>query len=123
MISSRFSVIISVVPPEILGVTFKEDCPDVRNTRVVDLIVEFESFKCNVDVYDPWVDKQVVNQAYGITPIVEPAIGKYDAIVIAVAHDKFTELTINKIREFGKENHVLFDVKYLLNADQADGRL
>jgi len=107
----------------IMGLTYKENCPDVRNTRVVDLIVEFESFNCNVDVYDPWVDKQVVNQAYGITPIVEPAIGKYDAIVIAVAHDKFTELTINKIREFGKENHVLFDVKYLLNADQVDGRL
>jgi len=107
----------------IMGLAYKENCPDVRNTRVVDLIVEFESFNCNVDVYDPWVEKQEANQAYGITPIVEPTIGKYDAIVIAVAHDKFKELTINQLREFGKENHVLFDVKYLLNADQADGRL
>jgi UDP-N-acetyl-D-galactosamine dehydrogenase len=107
----------------IMGLTFKENCPDMRNTRVVDLISEFEDFNCNVDVYDPWVDKAEANREYNITLVEEPIKRKYDVIVLAVAHDEFKALTLEQIQVFGKDNHVLYDIKYLLNADQVDGRL
>jgi len=107
----------------IMGITFKENCPDLRNTRVVDLVEEFEGFDCNVDVYDPWVDKDEAVHEYGIKPIDQPAEGKYDSILLAVAHDEFKELSLEQIKSFGKDNHVLYDIKYLLDANQVDGRL
>ena len=107
----------------IMGLTFKENCPDHRNTRVVDLVKEFKSFSCNVDVYDPWVNKNQVAKEYKIEPIDKPIKGKYDAIVIAVAHNEFKSLTEKQIRSYGKSNHVLYDIKYLLKANQSDGRL
>jgi len=107
----------------IMGLTFKENCPDHRNTRVVDLVKEFESFSCNVDVYDPWVNKNQVAKEYKIEPIDKPIKDKYDAIVIAVAHNEFKSLTESQIRTYGKDNHVLYDIKYLLQANQSDGRL
>jgi UDP-N-acetyl-D-glucosamine/UDP-N-acetyl-D-galactosamine dehydrogenase len=107
----------------IMGLTFKENCPDIRNTRVVDLVEEFEGFNCNVDVYDPWVDKDEAVHEYGIKPIDQPVEGKYDAILLAVAHDEFKELSLEQIKSFGKDNHVLYDIKYLLDADKVDGRL
>jgi len=107
----------------IMGLTFKENCPDLRNTRVVDLVEEFESFNCNVDVYDPWVNKDEANHEYSIKPIDTPIEGKYDAILLAVAHDEFKELSLDQIKAFGKGNHVLYDIKYLLKADEVDGRL
>ncbi len=107
----------------IMGLTFKENCPDLRNTRVVDLVEEFESFNCNVDVYDPWVNKDEANHEYSIKPIDTPIEGKYDAILLAVAHDEFKELSLDQIKSFGKDSHVLYDIKYLLKADEVDGRL
>jgi len=107
----------------IMGLTFKENCPDLRNTRVVDLIEEFESFNCNVDVYDPWVDKNEAVHEYNIKPIDQLVEGKYDAILLAVAHDEFKALSADQIRGLGKDNHVLYDIKYLLGADEVDGRL
>ena len=107
----------------IMGFTFKENCPDYRNTRVVDLVKEFKSFSCNVDVYDPWVNKNQVAKEYKIEPIDKPIKDKYDAIVIAVAHNEFKSLTEKQIRSYGKSNHVLYDIKYLLKANQSDGRL
>ena len=107
----------------IMGLTFKENCPDIRNTRVVDLVEEFEGFNCNVDVYDPWVDKDEVIHEYGIKPIDQPVEGKYDAVLLAVAHDEFKELSLAQIKAFGKDNHVLYDIKYLLKANEVDGRL
>jgi len=107
----------------IMGLTFKENCPDLRNTRVVDLVKEFEGFNCNVDVYDPWVDKDEAVHEYNIKPIDKPVEGKYDAILLAVAHDEFKELSLDQIKSFGKDNHVLYDVKYLLDANEVDGRL
>ena len=95
----------------IMGLTFKEDCPDHRNTRVVDLVKEFKSFSCNVDVYDPWVNKNQVNKEYKIKPIDEPIKGKYDAIVIAVAHNEFKSLTESQIKTYSKDNHILYDIK------------
>jgi len=107
----------------IMGLTFKENCPDHRNTRVVDLVKEFKSFSCNVDVYDPWVNKNQVAEEYRILPIDKPIKGKYDAIVLAVSHDEFKSLTESQIRTYGKDKHVLYDIKYLLKANQSDGRL
>jgi len=107
----------------IMGLAFKENCPDLRNTRVIDLVGGFEGFNCNVDVYDPWVDKDEAVHEYGIKPINKPIEGKYDAILLAVAHDEFKELTLEQIKAFGKNNHVLYDIKYLLKANEVDGRL
>ena len=107
----------------IMGLTFKENCPDIRNSRAVDLVKEFKSFNCNVDVYDPWINKIQAEHEYKIQPIVKPIKGKYDAIVIAVAHDEFKLLTEEQIRSYGKSSHVLYDIKYLLKANESDGRL
>jgi UDP-N-acetyl-D-glucosamine/UDP-N-acetyl-D-galactosamine dehydrogenase len=107
----------------IMGLTFKENCPDLRNTRVVDLVEEFKGFNCNVDVYDPWVDKDEAVHEYGIKPIDQPVEGKYDAILLAVSHDEFKQLSVEQIRAYGKDNHILYDIKYLLKANESDGRL
>jgi len=107
----------------IMGLTFKENCPDLRNTRVVDLVEEFEGFNCNVDVYDPWADKDEAVHEYGIKPIDQPVEGKYDAIILAVAHNEFKEMSVEQIRAYGKDNHVLYDIKYLLKVGEVDGRL
>jgi UDP-N-acetyl-D-galactosamine dehydrogenase len=106
-----------------LGLTFKENCPDLRNTRVVEMIDELESYNANVDVYDPWVDKDEALKEYNLTLINEPEADDYDAIIVAVSHHQFAEMGIDKIRALGKANHVLYDIKYLLPADKVDGRL
>jgi UDP-N-acetyl-D-galactosamine dehydrogenase len=107
----------------IMGLTFKENCPDHRNTRVIDLVKSFKDFNCNVDVYDPWVNKVQAADEYNIKIIDKPMKDKYDAIIIAVNHDEFKALTGDQIRAFGKDNHVLYDIKYLLKANESDGRL
>jgi len=107
----------------IMGLTFKENCPDHRNSRAVDLVKQFKSFNCNVDVYDPWVNKNQALKEYNIQPIDKPIKSKYDAIIIAVAHDEFKSLTEEQIRTYGKDKHVLYDIKYLLKASESDGRL
>ena len=107
----------------IMGLAFKENCPDIRNTRVVDLIKQFDSFNCSTEVYDPWVDKDAAMDEYEIKLIEEPMNGKYDAIILAVAHDVFKNLSPEQIKTFGKENHVIYDIKYLLSSENVDGRL
>ena len=107
----------------IMGLTFKENCPDLRNTRVIDLIRELESIKCHVNVYDPWVNKVESFNEFGVMPIDNPINGKYDVIILTVAHDEFKALSLNQIKAFGKDNHVIYDVKYLLKSDESDGRL
>ena len=107
----------------IMGLTFKENCPDIRNTRVVDIINEFKTYGAQVDVYDPWVDPKETEHEYGITPINNLIENQYDAILLAVKHDQFTHMGVDAIRALGKENHVLYDIKYLLPANQVDGRL
>ena len=107
----------------IMGFAFKENCTDHRNTRVVDLFNQFKSFNCNVDIYDPWIDKGDVYSEYNIQLIDKPKIHYYDAIVIAVAHDKFKALSVKHIRAYGKDKHILYDIKYLLKASESDGRL
>jgi UDP-N-acetyl-D-glucosamine/UDP-N-acetyl-D-galactosamine dehydrogenase len=107
----------------IMGFSFKENCPDIRNTRVVDLVIEFNKLKCHVDVYDPWIDKKDTYNEYAIKPIDEPISSKYDAIILAVAHKEFLSFSIKDLKGFGKDNHVIYDVKYLLKSNESDGRL
>jgi len=107
----------------IMGFTFKENCPDLRNTRVVDLVREFQYFNCQVDVYDPWSDKDEAFEEYGILPIDEPKQSSYDAVVLAVAHDEFVEKGAEYFHALGKKQHVLYDIKYLLSTEESDGRL
>ena len=106
-----------------LGLTFKENCPDIRNTRAVDIIGELQGFHAQVDVYDPWANPEEAQHEYGITPITTLRPGSYDAVILAVAHRQFKEMGVEQIRALGKAEHVLFDVKGLLPADQVDDRL
>lgn len=107
----------------VMGLTFKENCPDLRNTRVIDIIAELENYNINVDVYDPWVDGNAADREYNIRPVAAPAMRHYDAIILAVSHEQFCSMGVSKIREFGKEKCILYDVKYVLPASLVDGRL
>ncbi|BBB28709.1 Vi polysaccharide biosynthesis UDP-N-acetylglucosamine C-6 dehydrogenase TviB [Neptunomonas japonica] len=107
----------------VLGLTFKEDCPDLRNTKVVDIVGELSDYGINVDCYDPWINAADAEHEYNITPVSVPAQGAYDAVIIAVAHKQFKEIGVEGIRAFGKTEHVLYDLKYILPADAADLRL
>lgn len=107
----------------IMGLTFKENCPDLRNTKVADIIAELRSYSVDIDVYDPWVIPEDAQHEYGVTPVHEPAPGKYDAIILAVAHDEFRAIGGQKIRSFGKPVHVLYDLKYMLPKAESDMRL
>lgn len=107
----------------IMGLTFKENCPDLRNTRIVDIVKELSEYNIEVDVYDPWVNASEAEHEYGITPVYELEAEKYDAIVLAVAHTQFRELGAESIRSYGKSKHVLYDLKYLLSTEESDIRL
>ena len=107
----------------IMGLTFKENCPDLRNTKVTDIIDELQTYGMQVDVWDPWVSREEAEHEYGISPISEPAADSYDAVVIAVGHRQFVERGVDAIRELGRPGAVVFDVKYLFPADVTDGRL
>jgi UDP-N-acetyl-D-galactosamine dehydrogenase len=107
----------------ILGLAFKENCPDIRNTRVVDIIHELSSYNCQVDTYDPWVNEAEAKHEYELTLITKPKEDTYDAIVIAVAHDEFKAWGGERIKRLCKDKHVIYDIKYLLNSSESDGRL
>lgn len=107
----------------VMGLTFKENCPDLRNTRVIDIIHEFQSYHANVEVYDPWADHEEAMEEYDISLIDRPQEGAYDAIIMAVGHNEFREMGVEQIHQLGKKEHVLYDVKYILPKDQIDGRL
>lgn len=107
----------------VMGLTFKENCPDLRNTRVVDIVRELAEYNIDVDVYDPWVDPAEAVQEYGIQPVEQPRQGAYDGIVLAVAHQQFKDMSAAQIRALGKSEHVLYDLKYVLTAEEADLRL
>lgn len=107
----------------IMGLTFKENCPDVRNTKVVDIIGELSTYNMNIDVHDPWVDRDEAQREYGIALTEQPEEGAYDVVILAVGHQQFKELGEAGIKAFGNPNAVLFDIKYLLPKDSVDGRL
>jgi UDP-N-acetyl-D-galactosamine dehydrogenase len=107
----------------IMGLTFKENCPDLRNTRVVDIVAELENYHCKVDVYDPWVATSEAQKEYGITPINKLQSDNYDAIILAVAHDQFITMGDAAIRTLGRSKTVLYDLKSMLPAEKTDLRL
>ena len=107
----------------VMGLTFKENCPDLRNTRVVDIVGELSEYNVDVDVYDPWVDPEEAVHEYGITPVAAPEAGQYDAIILAVSHREFVEMGAAAIRKLGKPKHVLYDLKYVLAPNESDLRL
>ena len=107
----------------ILGLAFKENCPDLRNTRVVDIVHALEGYKVAVDVHDPWVNAAEAQHEYGLTPLAEPARGGYDAVIVAVGHREFVALGAQGVRAYGKPSAVVYDVKYVLPREAVDGRL
>ena len=107
----------------VMGLAFKENCPDLRNTRVVDIVSELRDYNCQVDIYDPWVNSQEAEHEYGISPVTQPQPATYDAIVLAVAHRQFREMGADTIRALGHRNTVLYDLKHVLMANESDLRL
>ena len=107
----------------VLGLAFKENCPDLRNTRVVDIVAELKEHSMTVDIHDPWVDAAEARHEYGVDLTAAPQAGDYDLVILAVAHNQFTELGADGVRAFGKATSVLYDVKSALPRDAVDGRL
>ncbi len=107
----------------VMGLTFKENCPDLRNTRVVDVIGELRSYGITVDMHDPWADPVHADEEYGLTLTAEPQAGGYDGIILAVAHHQFRSMSPSAFRSFGKPSHVLYDLKYILPIEASDLRL
>ena len=107
----------------IMGLTFKENCPDLRNTRVVDVVSGLTEYGVEVDVHDPWVDAGAAHEEYGIDLTASPRNGSYDGVVIAVAHREFAEMGAEKIRAFGKDASIVYDLKNVLSPQEADLRL
>lgn len=107
----------------LLGLSFKENCPDIRNTKVVDIIKELQEYNIEVDVYDPWISAEEAQLEYGITPVTVVNKACYDAMILAVAHNQFKEMGETGIRALGKEIHVLYDLKYVLDQSESDLRL
>ena len=107
----------------VMGLAFKENCPDLRNTRVVDVVKELKEYDCQVDVYDPWVTPEEAQNEYGITLTEKPSIGSYDSIILAVAHTMFKDMGVEKVHELGKNSHILYDLKYIFPKEAVDLRL
>ena len=108
----------------ILGLAFKENCADLRNTRVVELVQRFREYRANVDIHDPWVDAAIAKDEYGVDVLsTDPQAGSYDAIILAVAHDQYRELGAQGVRRYGRSNALLYDIKSLYPRDSVDARL
>ena len=107
----------------IMGLTFKENCADIRNSGIKKVILGLKKYKCNLDLYDPWANKKEIKKIYGISSILNPSLDTYDGILIGVAHQKFKALGINKITNYCKKKNVIYDLKNLFNSDKVDLRL
>ena len=106
-----------------MGLTFKENCADMRNSGVEKVIKKLQEYKCDVDLYDPWAKKEEINKTYKIHPQMELRQNTYDGIVISVAHEEFKKIGINTILNLCNKNHVIYDLKYLFSKDQTNLRL
>jgi UDP-N-acetyl-D-galactosamine dehydrogenase len=108
----------------ILGFTFKENCPDLRNTRVVDLVAEFQSYGVQVDIHDPWADPEEAKYEYGLSLMRDlPRSSDYQSVVLAVAHDQYREMGIEAMHALGERDAVIYDIKGIFNKELVDGRL
>ena len=120
MVKKRIQVVGSKIL--IMGLSFKENCPDIRNTKIVDMVKALKEYDLDLDIYDPWVDVSEAENEYGLAPISELE-SQYDAIVIAVAHDEFKQMSIDEFKKLGKDQYVLYDLKYVLDKEHSDIRL
>ncbi len=120
---TRKGILVSAARILVLGLTFKENCPDLRNTKVVDMIREFHDYGARVEVHDPWADPVHARHEYGLELIADPPAGSYDAVVVAVGHARFRDMGPERIRALGRDHAVIYDLKYILPASQVDGRL
>ena len=121
MVKQRIQVVGSKIL--VMGLSFKENCPDIRNTKIVDMVKALKEYDLDLDIYDPWVDPLEAAKEYGIDPVASLANAKYDAIVLAVAHDQFKQMSIDEFKALAKEKYVLYDLKYILNQLDVDIRL
>ena len=121
MVKQRIQVVGSKIL--VMGLSFKENCPDIRNTKIVDMVKALKEYDLDLDIYDPWVDPLDAAKEYGIDPVSSLANAKYDAIVLAVAHDQFKQMSIDEFKAAAKEKYVLYDLKYILNQLDVDIRL
>ena len=121
MVKQRIQVVGSKIL--VMGLSFKENCPDIRNTKIVDMVKALKEYDLDLDIYDPWVDPLDAAKEYGIDPVSSLANAKYDAIVLAVAHDQFKQMSIDEFKALAKEKYVLYDLKYILNHTDVDIRL
>ena len=121
MVKQRIQVVGSKIL--VMGLSFKENCPDIRNTKIVDMVKALKEYDLDLDIYDPWVDPLDAAKEYGIDPVSSLANAKYDAIVLAVAHDQFKQMSIDEFKAVAKEKYVLYDLKYILNHTDVDIRL
>ena len=121
MVKQRIQVVGSKIL--IMGLSFKENCPDIRNTKIVDMVKSLKEYDLDLDIYDPWVDDAEVQHEYGLAPIKQLQQGQYDAIVLAVAHEQFKSMTVDQFTQLGKAQHVLYDLKYVLDKNNTNLRL
>ena len=121
MVKQRIQVVGSKIL--VMGLSFKENCPDIRNTKIIDMVQALKEYELDLDIYDPWVDPKEVEHEYGLAPISALQNNEYDAIILAVAHDQFKQMTVAEIHALGKTKHVLYDLKYALNKQDSSIRL
>lgn len=107
----------------VMGLSFKENCPDIRNTKIIDLIESLKDYDLNLDIYDPWIDPEEVKREYGLQPIQQIKENHYDAIVLAIGHQRFIELGYESIKNLGRDQCILYDLKYIFESNQSDLRL
>ena len=121
MVKQRIQVVGSKVL--VMGLSFKENCPDIRNTKIIDMVKALKEYELDLDIYDPWADSREVEHEYGLTPITQLQSNHYDAVILAVAHDEFKNMSLVDFKELLKENYVLYDLKYILDVQDSDLRL
>ena len=121
MVKQRIQVVGSKVL--VMGLSFKENCPDIRNTKIIDMVKALKEYELDLDIYDPWADSREVEHEYGLAPITQLQNNHYDAVILAVAHDEFKNMSLVDFKELLKENYVLYDLKYILDVQDSDLRL
>lgn len=121
MVKQRIQVVGSKIL--VMGLSFKENCPDIRNTKIIDMVKALKEYDLDLDIYDPWVESEKVIEEYGLAPINELKFNQYDAIILAVAHNQFKAMTSLDFKNLGKEKHVLYDLKYILDKSETNIRL
>ena len=121
MVKKRIQVVGSKIL--VMGLSFKENCPDIRNTKIVDMVKALKEYDLDLDIYDPWVDINEAKHEYGLTPITQLQEHHYDALILAVAHDEFKAMSAQEMHRLGKSKHVLYDLKYILERNSDSLRL